>query len=152
MSLLQSQNDRDSRCRIRKDKNVIVERRKYTKTEWLAEGKRRFGTNFEDYKFVCPRCGRVNTGKEFREAGAEPNAMYCECIGRYDESKGCDWAAYGLFDICTVEVDGQPVFDFADTETKSVTISCPHCKVSFDVAVTAGEKSTYCCPKCKAKI
>ena len=42
--------------------------------------------------------------------------MYCECIGRHVPGKGCDWAAYGLFDICTVHVDGQPVFEFAPLE------------------------------------
>lgn len=84
--------------------------------EWRKEGERRFGKNPEDWKFKCPACGRINTGQEFRDAGAEPDSMYCECIGRYDESKGCNWAAYGLFDICTVEVEGQPVFEFAEEE------------------------------------
>jgi hypothetical protein len=93
-----------------------LKNKEYTKAEWLSEGERLFGKNFEDYKFVCPRCKRINTGREFKDAGAEPNAMYCECIGRYDKTKGCDWAAYGLFDICTVHVDGHPVFEFADGE------------------------------------
>lgn len=95
-----------------------MDRKKYKKEEWLAEGKSLFGENFEDWKFVCPRCKRINTGKEFKEAGAEPNSMYCECIGRYDKTKGCDWAAYGLFDICNVEVDGNPVFEFAAETTE----------------------------------
>ncbi|MBE7053379.1 MAG: hypothetical protein E7391_03790 [Ruminococcaceae bacterium] len=86
----------------------------YTSEQWKEEGKRRFGDNFENWKFVCPKCGNVASGKEFKEAGAEPNAMYCECIGRYTNDKGCNWAAYGLFDICSVHVDGQPVFEFAE--------------------------------------
>ena len=85
-----------------------------TAEEWREEGKRRFGPDPEDWKFVCPKCGRVNTGEEFKAAGAKPDSMYCECIGRWDKSKGCDWAAYGLFDICTAEVEGQPVFEFAE--------------------------------------
>lgn len=86
----------------------------YTKEEWLAEGKKRFGEYYEDYKFRCPRCGNVASGQEFKTAGAKPPAMCCECIGRYVKGKGCDWAAYGLLDICTVHVDGQPVFEFAE--------------------------------------
>lgn len=89
---------------------------RYTKDEWLAEGERRFGPYHEDWKFVCPKCGNVASGQDFKRAGAKPNAMYCECIGRYLKHKGCDWAAYGLFDICTVHVDGQPVFEFAPAD------------------------------------
>ena len=87
-----------------------------TAEEWLKEGARRFGENPEDWKFVCPKCGRINSGAEFKEAGAKPDSMYCECIGRWKKDKGCNWAAYGLFDICTSEVAGQPVFDFAEVE------------------------------------
>jgi len=83
--------------------------------EWRKEGERRFRSmHMEDWKFKCPACGRINTGIEFKKAGASPEAPYQECIGRYDKTKGCNWAAYGLFDICTAEVDGIPVFEFAD--------------------------------------
>ena len=88
----------------------------YTKEEWLAEGKRLFGKDCTKWRFRCPRCGNVATGQEFKDAGAEPNAIYRECIGRHVEGKGCNWAAYGLFDICTVHVDGIPVFEFAPLE------------------------------------
>lgn len=78
--------------------------------EWQAEGKRRFGDDYKNWKFVCPACGRINTGSEFNEVGAKPNDMYSTCIGRHngkglkmDELKkdeipeyGCDWAAFGL--------------------------------------------------------
>lgn len=100
----------------KKDEKEII-REEYTRDEWLAEGEKRFGKNFEDWKFKCPRCGNVASGKDFKEAGVkEPNVMYCECIGRYVKRKGCDWAAYGLFDICRVHVDGNPVFEFAIEE------------------------------------
>ena len=87
-----------------------------TKKQWLREGKTLFGDNFENWKFVCPKCGNIASGIEFKDAGAEINSLYSECIGRYVKKKGCDWAAYGLFDICTVHVDGIPVFDFAPVE------------------------------------
>lgn len=85
----------------------------YTQKEWLAEGTKLFGTDYTNYRFKCPRCGNVATGQEFKDAGKDVNAMYCECIGRHVKDKGCDWAAYGLFDICKVHVDGIPVFEFA---------------------------------------
>lgn len=88
--------------------------KEYTLEEWMAEGQRRFGKNYEDWKFKCPRCGNIAAGIEFRNAGADINAIYCECIGRHLKKKGCDWAAYGLFDICSVHVDGKPVFEFAE--------------------------------------
>ena len=92
----------------------------YTQEEWRMEGRKRFGLDFKNWKFKCPNCGNIASGAEFKEAGAEPNAIYQECIGRYVKGKGCDWAAYGLFDICTVKVDGIPVFEFADTNVPDI--------------------------------
>ena len=88
--------------------------------EWRAEGTRLFGEYPEDWRFKCPRCGNIATGQEFKNAGAEPGAMAEECIGRYVKGKGCDWAAYGLLDICRVHVSSGdkliPVFEFAEQE------------------------------------
>lgn len=88
-------------------------------SDFLAEAKKRFGKDPTKWKFVCPACGRVNSGQEFKDAGATPNDMAQCCIGRFDRSKGCNWAAFGLFDICSVHVefdDGSvsPAFEFAD--------------------------------------
>lgn len=88
----------------------------FTKAEWMAEGKRLFSGDFTKWRFKCPKCGNVATGQEFKEIGQEPDAMCCECIGRHVKNKGCDWASYGLFDICSVHVDGLPVFEFAPYE------------------------------------
>ena len=88
----------------------------FTLDEWRKKGVSLFGQFPEDWKFVCPHCGNVASGLDFKEAGAEPDSIYCECIGRYVKGKGCDWAAYGLFDICTVHVDGQPVFEFYEKQ------------------------------------
>lgn len=99
--------------------------RHYTKEEWFAEGERRFGKDFMNWKFECPMCGHVATVIEYKEVGAKnPNCAYVECIGRYTGQpspgkaigNGCDWAAYGLFGIPKggVMVDGQHIFDFAD--------------------------------------
>lgn len=89
--------------------------KKYTKSEWISEGIKRFGQDFSNWKFKCPHCGNVASGKEFRDLGVEdPNVMYLECIGNYDKTKGCDWKAYGFLNSCTVTVDDQPVFDFGE--------------------------------------
>lgn len=91
----------------------------YTRDEWVAEGKRLFGgevngTDVLRWRFKCPKCGNIATGQDFKDAGCKSaDVIYTHCIGRYVEGKGCDWAATGLFDICNVHVDGQPVFEFA---------------------------------------
>jgi hypothetical protein len=77
----------------------------------------------------CPICGQVQTPEDFRQykdRGATPARAYRECIGRYREScrkaiangewegQPCDYAAYGLFKLGAVVVEGisYPVFDF----------------------------------------
>lgn len=102
-----------------------------TIAEWKAEGKRRFGENTDEWKFVCPACGhvaRVIDFKPYADKGANPDSAYQECIGRYTDAgapeKGkqpCNWAAYGLFRISGHDVeleDGSitPVFAFAAPE------------------------------------
>ena len=88
----------------------------YTLEEWKAEGEKRFGTDLTKWKFKCPKCGNIASGQEFMDVQQDPNSMYCECIGRHIESRGCNWAAYGLFDICKVHVNGEPVFEFAEED------------------------------------
>jgi hypothetical protein len=103
---------------------------KQTLKEWLDEGKERFGEDFTKWKFKCPACGHINTGQEFKDAGADPNDMYVNCIGRFTgkgspqkgDSSGCNWAAYGLFGtLCKGRIvikEGKEieVFDFAERE------------------------------------
>lgn len=103
----------------------MEEIKRYTRKEWFAEGERRFGKNFEEWKFKCPMCGHVAAVHDYKAFGAHsPDCAYVECIGRYtgqpspskSTGKGCNWAAYGLFGIPKggVLVDGQHIFDFAD--------------------------------------
>jgi hypothetical protein len=102
---------------------------KQTLEEWKKEAIEKFGENPEDWKFVCPACGNVASGKDFKEAGAEQNDIYCTCIGRHNRKEsttkkdevGCDWAAYGLFQtlgkgriVVTDEGKEIQVFDFAN--------------------------------------
>ena len=108
---------------------------RYTHDDWIAEGKRRFGDDLRNWKFVCPACGRTNTGKEFEDAGAGPNKPYSTCIGRHNgkgangmanhiliPEYGCNWAAFGLLGtlgkgniVVTEDGNEVDVFAFADT-------------------------------------
>lgn len=105
-----------------------------TLDEWNAEGERRFGADRMAWRFVCPGCGHVQAVEEFKalkDAGAEPNDAYLQCIGRFADANRrrkwlggngpgpCDYASFGLFCISPVTVtppDGKPVrvFAFAD--------------------------------------
>lgn len=103
-------------------------------SEWMEEGKKRFGEDFMKWKFVCPMCGHVASIQDFKDVGASsPNVAYQECIGRYTgkgspkegDSSGCNWAAYGLFGIPNGKGiivisdetgNGVECFDFAESE------------------------------------
>lgn len=102
-----------------------------TQSEWMEEGKRRFGGDFLNWKFKCPMCGHVASIQNFKDAGVDdPNCAYQECIGRYTgkesakegDSSRCNWAAYGLFGIpngkgiliINDDGTGTDVYDFAD--------------------------------------
>ena len=98
--------------------------------EWQAEMERRGKL---DCKFLCPACGNVASAADFKRAGASIQRAPVECIGRVAPAKmangeyepgplgGCDWAAYGLLDLCKAHIempDGKvvPVFAFAEVE------------------------------------
>ena len=87
-----------------------------TYDEWMAEGKRRFGDDFQTWRFKCPICANVATVgdyRQYKDQGADPNSATCECIGRYQGAHGfakdgkgpCNYAAYGLFRIPGVIVE-----------------------------------------------
>ena len=93
---------------------------------WQAEMERRGKL---DCKFVCPSCGNRASPNDFKAAGGDPQRAPVECIGRVAPAKmangefepgplgGCDWAAFGLLNICPVQIDlgdrTTPVFAFA---------------------------------------
>ena len=100
-----------------------------SREEWLAEGRRRFGEDFHQWKFVCPICKNVAAVKDYQpyaDKGATPSSATSECIGRYtgagesrNGSQPCNYAGYGLFRLSPVHViaeDGHRVhsFGFAD--------------------------------------
>lgn len=108
-----------------------------TAEEWLAEGERRFGPDHMLWKFECPMCKHVASigdFKQFKDKGATPDDARRMCIGRYlpkEQRCGlsrehsnpkikqpCDYAAFGLFQLSPVIVDGQQCFAFAEHEPR----------------------------------
>lgn len=105
--------------------------KRFTHEEWLAEGERRFGKDFSDWKFVCPSCGHVQAIGDFRQyadRGATPESASQCCIGRMTGAQGafdaekfkpCNYTVNGLFCLAKSVVvfpDGneQAVFEFAE--------------------------------------
>lgn len=98
--------------------------------EWEAEGRRLFGDDQMQWRFVCPACGHVASVKDWQDAGAEEDEVAFSCVGRHSEKpRGafvskfttkknregpCNYAGGGLFKLNPVEVDGHNVFDFAE--------------------------------------
>lgn len=71
--------------------------------DYMKELKSRFGDNPEDWKFVCPSCGHVQSIGDFLTIGVDSNKAYCECISRYKDidgktdKKACKYTIAGLF-------------------------------------------------------
>lgn len=97
---------------------------KQTLEEWRAEARERFGDNGADWRFICPRCGNVQSPQDLIDSGCRSgeavNSAYQECIGRKVEERGCDWAAFGFLGTLgkgriVITHDGREVevFDFA---------------------------------------
>jgi hypothetical protein len=114
-------------------KGVMELTERITKKEWVAKGTQLFGENVQQWQFVCPGCGhvqKITDFKPFKNQGATPGSVYSECIGRYTGGKSwanskdlkggpCDYAAYGLLNICPVIVvddDGKEIKAFAFNE------------------------------------
>lgn len=93
---------------------------------WLEDGSERFGTDFSNWRFVCPNCKEVYTFKDLKEyTDSETASKYLgfSCIGRLTENRGCDWTLGGLFKIHSKEVifdDGKvsPVMLFEGETTE----------------------------------
>lgn len=77
--------------------------------------------------FVCPKCETPQTGNDLIEVGAGNNLEDIEgylgysCLGRFDDSKGCNWSLGGLFKIHELEINidektKREIFRFASNE------------------------------------
>ena len=105
------------------NQKILPPTRNITKDEWIAEGTRLFGDDMTQWKFVCPNCGGVQTGQDFRDRGIEPKGkVYFSCIGRfysYGETgtisnpvSPCDYTLGGLVVFSSKFVEGSPVFEY----------------------------------------
>lgn len=68
--------------------------------EWEAKGVELFGENKQEWRFVCPACGNVESlesAKKDHPDAIDDWRVEQECIGRHTTETGCNWAAYGLF-------------------------------------------------------
>jgi len=100
-----------------------------TRDEWLAEGRRLFGDDVLQWRFVCPSCGHVASVQDWKDAGAPEGAVAFSCVGRYTGAGGektfaksggpCDYAGGGLIGLNPVEVGGTRVFAFATPDMSS---------------------------------
>ena len=103
------------------------QRLEYTESEWYAEGRRRFGDDMKQWRFVCPCCGHIAKAGDWIDAGAERMAAF-SCIGRVAGAKReafgtgegpCNYAGGGLFGLNPVKVthpDGSSNSYFAFAE------------------------------------
>lgn len=110
----------------------------FTRDEWFAEGKRRFGDDFKEWLFVCPACGNVQAIKDFeafKDQGANPDSARLVCIGRFrganknagldgtGNRKGpCNYTSGGLLKLNPVRIKTEEgfvtAFAFAETTKK----------------------------------
>lgn len=113
-------------------------KKEWTQAELAAEARARFGDDGKTWAFVCPNCTDVACAQDFIDAGADPNRVGQECIGRSlgpagtkdgrgEATRGCDWTAYGLFQgpwlVTLPAEDGKPqrvVGSFALAEAASL--------------------------------
>lgn len=88
------------------------EQTRYTAAQWLEEGKRRFGAETAQWRFVCPSCGHVASVKDWQDAGAEEGEVAFSCVGRHlpnprhlgGKPGPCNYAGGGLFQLNPIYV------------------------------------------------
>lgn len=76
----------------------------------FTEAMKSQGVPIEDVTFECPRCRTLQSANDLIAAGAGATLDDVEkylafsCVGRFDETKGCDWTLGGLLTIHELEV------------------------------------------------
>lgn len=113
--------------------------RSVTKAEWEDQGTALFGANKNDWRFVCPACGYVQTPTDYRKSHAPRDAIAFSCVGRWrnkarkafgETGPGpCDYAGGGLFSLNPVCItdhgDGIRIFEFAPQEGQCTPTTKP---------------------------
>ncbi|EHO40388.1 hypothetical protein Calab_1510 [Caldithrix abyssi DSM 13497] len=79
-----------------------------TVEEYIRKGESLFGKDRKKWKFICPKCGTIQSYKDFEDAGVPTNQIWYRlgfsCIGRFTAKMGCNWTLGGLFQIHKLEV------------------------------------------------
>jgi hypothetical protein len=87
----------------------MTELRTITRDQLITELTDRFGDDKDKWSFVCPACGHVQTVKDFKEIGVNPEHINFSCIGRFVKNiGGCTWTLSGLRGLSrihTLEID-----------------------------------------------
>lgn len=117
-------------------------RRRMTRAAWLDLGRALFGDNPNDWRFVCPSCGRTQTMRDFTDAGMTPeqaeSRAHFSCLGRWVRSNRCDWTLGGLLQIHTLEVvdeegHAHACFDFDEPPCSACgKLDCEHVYPAID--------------------
>nr|VFK14569.1 MAG: hypothetical protein BECKLFY1418C_GA0070996_100935 [Candidatus Kentron sp. LFY] len=91
-----------------------------TPLEWTRMGTDLFGKDQKKWKFICPRCGRIQSPKDFnahKDKGAKPEDAYRRCIGNFETENPCNFTTDQLMTTAPVTIkDGRKrvrIFDFA---------------------------------------
>lgn len=110
---------------------VELKRREISWEDWVKEGEQKFGPDKMKWKFVCPMCGHVATGDEYKAAGAPPGSIGFACIGRWLETKRdafkesgkgpCNYTGGGLFALNPVTIivsddEKHTYFEFGESD------------------------------------
>lgn len=111
---------------------------------WQKRGAELYGPNVADWEFKCPSCGQVQTGNDWKAAGAPlrdiDRMLAFSCIGRVylrenpdadvvefmepSRGFGCNYAGHGLFRVSPIEV----------TYGTNKTTGEPETRLTFDFA------------------
>jgi len=104
----------------------MAEKKLINVEDFKQEAIKRFGEDAKYWKFVCPKCGTIQSAMDFREhtdvkLGDISQYIGFSCIGRFTDKMGCDWTLGGLFKIHKIEIiaeDGShhPRFELAKAE------------------------------------
>lgn len=81
--------------------------------DWIAKGKELFGDDYFNWEFICPSCGNIQKGLDFKPyENANLNDVYFNCIGRFTGTKNeifskttpCNYTSGGLFNINKTQI------------------------------------------------
>lgn len=108
-----------------------LKQREISYAQWVEEGEKKFGPDKMKWKFVCPMCGHVATGEDWKAAGAPAGSIGFACIGRWQENprdafravgKGpCNYTGGGLFRLNPVTIvvsedEKHTYFEFGESD------------------------------------